>query len=350
MINDILDFSKIEAGKLELVERPFMIDQALSTVVSLLQPEAEKKGIALAVNLSEACTGKLYSGDDLRLRQILFNLIGNGIKFTKAGSVTIGCSCKERSERDELLEFMVEDSGIGIDSEVQEYVFESFNQADTSISRSYGGTGLGLAISKKLVEMMGGSIQLESKLGIGTTFSFNVRFAFGDDSDGVNEIYSSIKDNEFVKPFEELPALQILVVDDITPNRDLARMILEQGQHVVKEASTGLQALELLAENDFDAVLLDVQMPVMNGLQAVELIRRCEIGDRNWPNVEYADLLEKLSGKIYGKYMPVVGLTAHAMESDRVRCLEAGMDGYLSKPFRVEEMMKQLTIVYKKKL
>ncbi len=347
LINDILDFSKIEAGKLELVERPFAIEQALSTVVSLLQPEADKKEIALSLDYSESCKDGLYMGDDLRLRQVLFNLIGNGIKFTKAGSVAISCSCKEKNEEYELLEFTIADSGIGIVAEDQEHIFESFNQADKSISRSYGGTGLGLAISKKLVEMMGGTIHLASEAGIGTTFTFTVRFACHTDDD---EIFSSMQEKKAEETIEELPRLQILVVDDITPNRDLARMILEQGRHVVQEAGTGLQALQLLCENDFDAILLDVQMPFMNGLQTVEFIRQCEKGDNNWSNVEYAELLEKLSRKISGGYMPIVALTAHAMESDRDRCLKAGMDGYLSKPFKVEEMMRQLAIVYKKKL
>ena len=347
LINDILDFSKIEAGKLELIERTFAIEQALTTVVNLLQPEAEKKGISLTWNYIESCKGKLYRGDDLRLRQVLFNLIGNGIKFTKTGSVAIDCICKERTEGYALLEFTVTDSGIGIDTQVQESIFESFSQADKSISRSHGGTGLGLAISKRLVEMMGGTIHLASKVGVGSIFTFNVRLALGDE---VDEDSSLTKETEPLEAVVNLPMLQILVVDDITPNRDLARMILEQRQHVVKEASTGLQALQLLIENDFDAVLLDVQMPLMNGLQTVEFIRQCEKGEKRWPNVEYAELMERLSQKIYGKYIPVVALTAHAMENDRLRCIDAGMDGYLSKPFQVEEMMKQLAIVYKKKL
>jgi len=347
LINDILDFSKIEAGRMELVERPFSVEQALSTVISLLNPGAVDKGIALAMHCSEDCAGNNYLGDDLRLRQILFNLIGNGIKFTEAGSVTVHCSCRERSGHDALLEFTITDSGIGIDKEVQEGIFESFRQADTSISRSHGGTGLGLAISKRLVHMMGGEIDLHSEVGVGTTFRFTVLLAL--DGGDVADLCPSLSETGSGEDAVDHPALRILIVDDIPPNRDLAKMILEHKNHQVQEAGNGLQALELIAENDFDVILLDVQMPVLNGLQTVSYIRRCEKGDCDWSKLEYGELLEKISRKITGSYIPVIALTAHALDSDKVRCLEAGMDGYLSKPFRADEMLHKVATVYAKK-
>ena len=349
LINDILDFSKIEAGKLELVIAPFSIEQALSNVVSLLLPGADKKGISLAVNFGQECTGKIYQGDDLRLRQILFNLIGNAIKFTETGKVEVSCNCQQINGGGELLQFTVADSGIGIDKKVQDSIFESFCQADTSISRNHGGTGLGLAISKRLVEMMGGTIRLESEVGVGTTFYFTVLLATAESTSESEKISSLGQRADAVPVDYDLPPLQILLVDDITPNRDLARMILEQHQHTVREASTGLQALEALAEEDFDVILLDVQMPVMNGLQTVDYIRRCEKGDKNWSGVEHGDLLEKLAGKITGRYTPIIALTAHAQDSDRTLCLNAGMDGYLSKPFKAGQMLHQLASVHKKK-
>jgi signal transduction histidine kinase/CheY-like chemotaxis protein len=341
LLNDILDFSKIEAGKLSLDARPFQVDQAISTVVSLLQPGAEEKGLALDVECSSECCADSYLGDDLRLRQILINLVGNGIKFTERGSVSIHCRVSEKTAADVLLLFSVADTGIGIGEKHQRHLFESFSQADTSISRKHGGTGLGLAISKRLVEMMGGTIRVDSQVGAGTTFYFTARFL-------LCERPALQEDNELKTVADRLPCLKIMVVDDITANRDLARMILERAGHRVEEAGTGLNALQLLAEHDYDAVLLDLQMPVLDGLQVVAHIRRCELGGGDNGNDRHRELLQELSVRIAGRHTPVVALTAHAMESDRARCLDAGMDGYISKPFQAEEMLGQLAAIYKK--
>jgi CheY-like chemotaxis protein len=247
----------------------------------------------------------------------------------------------EKTAAEALLLFSVADTGIGIAGEHRRYLFESFSQVDTSISRNHGGTGLGLAISKRLAEMMGGTIHLESQAGVGTTFYFTTRLLRC-------ERQAMPVEDESKTVADELPCLKILVVDDITPNRDLARMILEQAGHRVEEAGTGLEALRLLAAEDYDAVLLDLQMPVLDGLQAVANIRRCELGESDDGNEPHRELLQELATRIEGRHTPVVALTAHAMESDRERCLEAGMDGYVSKPFQAEEMLGQLAAIYKK--
>ncbi len=340
LINDILDLSKIEAGKLELAYRPFTTDTVIAAVIGLLQPGAEEKGLTLAVDCGEDCRADVYLGDDLRLRQILFNLIGNSIKFTSKGSVGVGCRLVEKSAKDALLEFTVTDTGMGITEEYRDRLFASFSQANSGITRSHGGSGLGLAISKKLVEMMGGTIGVESRLGFGTTFSFTIPFALGGDINVPGEMAAELQ-------VFDLPPLKILVVDDITPNRDLVRLILEQANHLVEEAGTGLEALHLLATKEYDAVLLDVQMPVLDGEQTVAILRQCEKGLSPEGLGIDAGLSAKLLERLVDKHMPIIALTAHAMDSDRERLLGAGMDGYISKPFHVAEVLRQLTKIYK---
>ncbi len=340
LINDILDLAKIEAGKLELVLRPFKLWQVMDSVIGLLQPGAEKKGLTLLARCSEECQVQGYLGDDLRLRQILFNVVGNSIKFTSEGSVQVGCRLIAKHAQSALLEFTVTDTGIGISAEFQDRLFASFSQANSSITRSHGGTGLGLAIAKKLVDMMGGKIRVESRLGYGTTFIFTTRFTIEKpDSLPLPRVEEVV--------VCELPRLKIVVVDDITPNRDLVRMILEQDGHVVEEAETGLAALHLLVTDDFDAVFLDVQMPVLDGLQTVTILRQSEQGNCSEEYGIEKELLAELQVKLIGKHTPVIALTAHAMESDKERLLDAGMDGYISKPFRVDEVVRQLAKIYK---
>ncbi|MBU1565752.1 MAG: response regulator [Proteobacteria bacterium] len=340
LINDILDLSKIEAGKLELVKRPFKVERVFNEVIGLLQPGAKEKGITLAVDSSEECEAAVYLGDDLRLRQILFNLIGNSIKFTTEGSVNIGCRLREKTAQDALLEFTVADTGMGIPEEFRDRLFASFSQVNNKMTKNHGGSGLGLAISKKLVEMMDGAIRVDSSPGMGSTFTFTARFALGEDitfpGETIDESHGS-----------DLPPLHILVVDDITPNRDLVRLILQSVNHLVDEAETGLAALHLLATKEYDAVLLDVQMPVLDGEQTVTIVRQCEKGLSPEGVGIDEDLLAKLLERLVGRHTPVIALTAHAMDSDRERLLRAGMDGYISKPFHVAEVLRQLAEIYK---
>jgi signal transduction histidine kinase/AmiR/NasT family two-component response regulator len=339
LINDILDLSKIEAGKLELMDRPFQVEKVVAAVVDLLRPGAAEKGISLTVECSDESSVNGYFGDDLRLQQILFNLIGNSIKFTSQGSVRIGSCLREKTAKDALLEFTVTDTGIGIAEEYRDRLFTSFSQANGSITRTHGGSGLGLAISKKLVEMMGGTIEVESRLGFGSTFTFTARFTVTGNIEISDETAGEL-------PVLDLPRLKILVVDDITANRDLVRMILEPANHEIDEASTGLAALRLMAIKDYDTVLLDVQMPVLDGLLTVAIIRQCEKGICPEGLDTEEDLPAKLLARLVGRHTPIIALTAHAMESDRDRLLAAGMDGYVSKPFHVEEVLRQLNKIY----
>ncbi len=334
LINDILDFSKIEAGRLHLETRSFKIDDVVTSVIRSMKHIGEEKGLHVTSECDVNLETLVFLGDDLRLRQILYNLIGNGIKFTQKGYVKARCKLLNKHEDTAIVMFAIEDSGIGIEDTNYEKIFESFSQADSSTTRDHGGTGLGLTICRLLVELMGGKIWVESKMGNGSTFFISLPFQLGDD----REISEQL--DELRVEIDSAPR-KILVVDDIATNRDLARMILEQRQHVIKEASNGIIALEKMVSEDFDVVLLDVQMPVLDGMKVAEYIRLCENGNIDAiQDSKYLPLLEKLSGRIRGRHTLLLAMTAQAMTGDRKRCIDAGMDDYLSKPFQSETMLK----------
>jgi CheY-like chemotaxis protein len=450
IINDILDFSKIEAGKLELESTVFRLDEVVNGVLRLLMPRALSAGLQLRVKnpLPEAWV----SGDPARLRQILMNLVGNAIKFTESGSITIAVEKTNSS----LWRFSVEDTGVGIPIEKQRTIFEPFIQADSSTSRRFGGTGLGLTISARLVEAMKGRIWLESEPGRGTVFHFTAELAmaapdslpgrhplagvsvllvdpsassrenlrailmglemspavYGDApsaleafeaanqtsapfsivvldrpngcpgkfelldqimlrnevsrivvtssrcdachpkecrSAGVDAFVSKPIDESYLervlrnlvediemerptcdqmqagtalKPEQVGRPLRVLLVEDNRVNQKVAVTLLTKRGHHVTVASNGLDGLDAVSNGTFDAVLMDVQMPVMNGWQATAAIRERE--------------------KALGSHLPIIAMTAHAMKEDIDRCVAAGMDGYVSKPFRIEELLKEL--------
>jgi len=345
LINDILDFEKIEAGRLELVSRPFQLPEVLESVIGLLGPGAAEKGLALTFSLEGEGGDRVFYADDIRLRQVLFNLVGNGIKFTASGGVEIQCRCLESRKDGALLEFKVRDSGIGIDKIHQARIFESFCQGDSSVSMSHGGSGLGLTITRKLLALMDGQISVDSQLGEGSVFTVSLFLPYNTEDAGDGATASHLAAGRA----ENIPSLRILVVDDVEPNRDLARMILEQAGHAVDEAVNGLEAMAALAAMDYDMVLLDVQMPVVDGFQAIYHIRRAEQGHGYDPAYEYADILEEMCRRILKRHTPVIALTAHARETDRERCLQAGMDSYLSKPFNAPEMLRQIAELYNRK-
>lgn len=339
LINDILDLAKMEAGKLEFFIRPFNLEQAARAVIKLLEHSAAEKKIEFLCDIDPDLSDYSLLGDDLRLRQVLFNLLGNAIKFTNEGWVKLSCRMLAKQDEGITVEFAIADTGMGIDEKYQARIFECFNQADLSMARSHGGTGLGLAIAWKLVQMMGSTIQLQSEVGVGTTFSFVISFktvATGNSP--------SIEAAE--QPLVEVVPMRILVVDDVAPNRQLARLILEQADHEVIEAGSGKMALELLATTTVDAVLLDLQMPKMDGLRVIEYIRRCEREQDITFQNELADCLAALNKRLYGGHLPVIALTAHAMSSDEQRCLAAGMDGYISKPFESGNVLQKLARVH----
>jgi signal transduction histidine kinase/CheY-like chemotaxis protein len=306
IINDILDFSKIEAGKLEIESMVFRPTEVVSGVTALLDARAASKGLMLQQRVAEDVPRQLL-GDPLRLRQILMNLVGNAIKFTEAGSVRVEARLEEQLEKETILRFEVIDTGIGISRAKRDRLFQPFSQIDASTTRKYGGTGLGLAISRQLVEMMQGQIDVDSTGGSGSKFWFTARFQ--QVLPGLEEKSAAVVSTTG----PPLEALRVLLAEDNLVNQKLARRILELEGHSVVAVLNGREVLESLAREQFDVILMDVQMPEMDGLAATRRIREGTKG----PNP--SDI-------------PIVALTAHAMKGDREKCLAVGMDEYVVKP------------------
>lgn len=309
LLNDLLDCAKIESGKLELEHEPFNLRQMLDNLTRGLTLRANEKGLSF---LCRTCEGvpEMFVGDQGRLRQILFNLVGNAIKFTERGEVEISVRSLEKNSEEANLEFAVRDTGIGISQSDIERIFKPFGQADASTSRRFGGTGLGLSICSSLASMMGGKIWVESKLGEGSTFRFNVRLPLATD------LPAKIESQEYVSDGKVVP-LNIMLVEDNPGNQKLATYILQDRGHKVECASNGLQAIEMVKDKEYDVILMDVQMPGMDGIETTAAIRATE-------NAE--------------KRVPIVAMTAYAMKGDRERFIAAGMDDYLSKPINVQEL------------
>jgi PAS domain S-box-containing protein len=313
LLNDILDLSKIEAQKLAMETVTFHLRECVSDTVKSLSIRAEQKGLTLICHIDPSVPDNLQ-GDPLRLRQIIVNLIGNAIKFTAAGTVTLRVE-QELNENDNevTLHFAVSDTGIGIPLEKQQIIFEAFTQADGSMTRQYGGTGLGLTISARIVEMMGGRIWLESELGRGSTFHFSAHFPSGNALPQPEPQSNSEK-----SPGTRHKHLKILLAEDNHVNQLLAVRLLEKKGHSVFVASTGRAALQALAKDTFDLVLMDIQMPDMDGVKATLAIRERE--------------------RTQGGHVPIIAMTAHAMAGDKERFLQAGMDDYLPKPLRIPDL------------
>ncbi len=314
LLNTILDLSKIENGGFELEETDFRLEKVLDSVVGLLGASAEQKGLALRVDASEAATGWL-KGDPERLRQILFNLVGNAIKFTDAGGVSIRVASAVGPDQLHEIRFEITDTGMGILPEQQQRIFDRFAQADGSATRKHGGTGLGLAISKELAQLMGGAMGVESEPGAGSTFWFTVRCRQGDEqASGVaasGQAFSGDGGDPGFGP------LRVLVAEDNPVNQMIATQLLESSGHYVDVAANGLEALAAMAANTYDLVLMDISMPEMDGLTAARKIRA-------------------LPGE--AAKTPIIALTANAMAGEREKYLAAGMSDYLSKPFEVADL------------
>ena len=328
LLNDILDFSKIEAGQLVMEEYDFNLLHTLEHVIAMMGFTAKEKGLTLRLEKDALIQPVFVLGDELRLRQILVNLIGNALKFTPHGTVTLRVLSQNRTDQKVDLHFMVIDTGIGISVDKQDTIFQNFSQADSSTTREFGGTGLGLAISKQLVEMMNGRIWIESTEGQGTTFHFTIALKQGDE----DQVPTQKKEDLHVH------GLDILLVDDNKINCDLACIVLEQDGHRIVTAENGLEALKKIADQHFDLILMDVQMPVMDGLTATTIIRASETGEEltgfNLPPA----LTEKLATHCRGKDIPIIAMTANAMSGDREKCLVAGMSDYLTKPFKPQQV------------
>ncbi|MEN6494678.1 MAG: PocR ligand-binding domain-containing protein [Thermoguttaceae bacterium] len=318
LLGEVLDLSRIEAGRFELEAAPFSPGQAVEQVVRSLQLRADEQGLRLACELAEDLPNLLV-GDPLRLRQVLMNLVGNAIKFTPQGQVVVCVGVQERAAESVSLKFSVADTGIGIAPEHQQRIFAPFTQADASTTRRYGGSGLGLAISTKLVERMGGNIWLESQPDQGSTFYFTVTLPVAQPSPAGYESQLAGGNQASIElSTASSRVLRVLLAEDTPANQKLVRYVLGKRGHTVVVAQNGREALERLAAEDFDVVLMDVQMPEMDGFQATAGIRA--MGS---PRAQ----------------VPIIAMTAHAMKGDRDRCLAAGMDAYLSKPVNGHELI-----------
>jgi len=307
VINDILDFSKIEAGKMELEAVDFNLRVWIEETLRPLAINARRKHIRFLCDVDSNLPKKIQ-GDSARLGQVLLNLVSNAVKFTATGEIAVRVAMAERaSDSDSAnLHFIVADTGIGIPMEKQEVIFSSFTQADSSTTRNYGGTGLGLTICERLVSMMGGTIWVESELGRGSQFHFTVQMKEAERG-AVRSTTLPIATNPALAS-----SLRILLAEDNRINQVIASRMLEKMGHTVAIAANGNEAISLLSQESFDLILMDVQMPEMDGFTATGKIREDE--------------------EQSGSHIPIIAITAHAMAGDRERCFNAGMDGYISKP------------------
>ncbi len=324
IINDILDLSKIEAGKMEFEKIDFLISDVIETVFHTVHFNAEEKQLQLTYTIDEKLPIAL-KGDPVRLNQILINLAGNAIKFTEKGSVNIAATLMSSSGNQVMAEFAVTDTGIGIPEDKLYKIFESFSQASSDTTRRFGGTGLGLTISKQLIELQGGSIYVHSRYGSGTTFGFKIPYEIG----SAEEIGRKMLNESDVSP-DELKGLKILLVEDNQFNRIVAIDTLEELQKdiLIDVAENGNEALLKLKENEYDVILMDIQMPEMDGFEATEQIRKTFPTPKN--------------------KTAIIAMTANVTKDEVDRCFEAGMDEYIAKPFVPQDLMNKIVEVSRK--
>jgi CheY-like chemotaxis protein len=320
IINGILEISKIEAGKVELEQNPFDLHELVREVTETFAEMAQGKGLRLTRTVPPNLPKRLL-GDAGRLRQILTNLIGNAVKFTENGQVGVLAEVVEQDGSSAFIGFEVSDTGIGIPLDKQRHVFDAFAQADGSTTRRYGGTGLGLSIAKQLCELMGGSIELDSEPGRGSIFRFTARFACAEpETNAEPDRRSQALATE--APQDEVAGTRVLLVEDNPVNLEVALALLENSGCEVDTASNGIEALENYEAGVYGVIFMDCQMPEMDGFEAAAEIRRRELGS--------------------GRRVPIIALTASAIEGDREQCLAAGMDDYLPKPFTATQMRSAL--------
>ena len=310
IINDILDFSKIEAGRIEIEDAAFDVRALIQEVVDLCQGNADRKGLSLRAWVDPGVPKRAFA-DPIRLRQILVNLVTNAVKFTGDGFVEIRARAEPRGRDGWWLDFAVEDTGIGIPQDRMDRLFESFSQVDSSVTRRFGGTGLGLAISKRLAERMGGGISARSVEGRGSTFHVRVRAGSARVTEPETIDLGTVL-------YQDSRRRRVLLAEDNPVNQKVAMLFLERLGYECEVVQDGEQALEAIANGNFDVVLMDVQMPVMDGLEATRRLR-------TWNRDIY-----------------VIAMTANALRGDREACLEAGMDDYLSKPVTPERLAEAL--------
>ena len=297
LLNDLLDLSKIEAGALALNPADFPLHECLNDATRPVAVAIHAKNLSFRCRIEESVP-RVLNGDSMRLRQVLINLLGNAVKFTETGSIEVEISLHEATPDSVVLLFVVRDTGIGIPVDKQESIFDAFHQGDRGTTRKYGGTGLGLSIAQRLVQLMGGVIWVESQPGQGSAFHFTARFGRTAQQEA--------------PPPAPSDSLEILLVEDNAVNQKLAEMLLKRQHHRVQIARNGIEAVERYQQQRFDLVLMDVHMPEMDGLEATRRIRDYEAKA--------------------GFRTQIVAMTAFDQDGDRARCLDAGMDGFLSKP------------------
>ncbi len=325
IINDILDFSRIEAGKLKFEPMACDLTEMLDSLRALLAPTAKKKGLEFEIIHCDELPEQLYT-DPTRLRQCLINLGGNAIKFTKQGYVYINVSVEERDQNEQFIRFDVEDTGIGIALEKQQYIFDAFEQADSSTTRQFGGTGLGLAITKKLSHMLGGDLSVSSRPDEGSMFSLVIPTDVKIESKPILKEHNpagsgdpAANSNPAVRDqAEAISTGRILVAEDNRSNQILVKTLLKKLGLEAVIVNDGLEALEELQSRQFDLVLMDMQMPRLNGYEATAQLRE------------------------NGSTIPIIALTASAMKGDREKCLRAGCTDYLAKPLRMENLREMM--------
>jgi PAS domain S-box-containing protein len=314
IINNILDISKIEAGEMSLEKEDFILQKSISNVITVLQPKEDNRDLKIEMNFSSEIAPVL-KGDSLRIEQILFNLIGNSLKFTQEGSVLIRCELLKNYKFSQDIKISVVDTGIGMDENYVESLFKKFSQEDKKITRKHGGTGLGMSITKELVNLMNGQIEVESKKNIGTSVHVILNLSIGN--------AENIETKNLKKPQSNLDGIHILLVEDNDINRMMVQNSLQYFNCKVTEAENGIEALELLKKQNFDIILMDIQMPELDGIEATKIIRH-----------EYKLLT------------PIIALTANAFKTEIEKCKEAGMDDYITKPFDetilIETIAKQV--------
>jgi signal transduction histidine kinase/CheY-like chemotaxis protein len=316
IINDILDLSKINAEKLEINNNNFKIRKVLNSLYKTFEVNTTEKAIGLNLNIDENIP-EVMAGDSIRINQILLNIVGNAVKFTEKGSVTINCFLKQRKKDGFELHFDIKDTGIGIKEENISSVFESFSQANSSITRKFGGTGLGLPISKKLIELHEGELSISSVYGKGTTFSFSLNFGLAIDEIETSEIqqFPHVSDREKAE-------IRILLVEDNKINQLVAKKFLAQFGFQSDIANDGKEAIQKVKENDYSLILMDIQMPEMDGLEATQLIRSMD--------------------NLVKKEVKIMAMTASVLKEDVAECYDAGMNDYIPKPFNPTELYNKI--------
>jgi two-component system, sensor histidine kinase len=318
LLNEILDFSRLEAGKFVLQNMPFRLRDLIADLVRTFEFRARDKGLEMQSHIEAVVPDRLM-GDPLRIRQVLMNFLTNAIKFTESGKISISIALESNSQKEVEVKFSVADTGIGISAEDRERIFAPFTQVDASTTRRHGGAGLGLAIAGDLIREMGGRRAIQSEVGKGSTFSFTLPLSCVPSRSGINQDSPSANGTaEGVLSHTSSFKLNVLLAEDMAANQMLVKHALKKRGHRVEIAKDGREAVEQATAGDFDVILMDLQMPEMDGFEATAVIR----SDPRMSRV------------------PIVALTAHAMSGDRERCLAAGMSDYLAKPLDLQQLIE----------